>query len=214
MVIAQIFNDRIVNAIEADSAQWAIDNLGGDWIIMPESAGIGWNWDGITATPPAQTQPEIPKQVRVERAERLAQRIALQKQVEASLVDLPDDELETITYLFDEWQPDGRLLKAEAKVQHEGVLYQVVQPHNTQADWIPDLTPALFTRFRDPAAGPQPWTQPTGAQDAYDTGERVAHDNPNDGGVIWIYESAIDANTTEPGRDGTFDRYWTPIEPT
>ena len=31
--------------------------------------------------------------------------------------------------------------------------------------------------------------------------------------LIWIYESAIDANTTEPGRDGTFDRYWTPVEP-
>jgi len=29
---------------------------------------------------------------------------------------------------------------------------------------------------------------------------------------VWIYESAIAANTTEPGNDGTFDRFWTPIE--
>lgn len=213
MVIAQIFNGRIVNAIEADSVQWAIDNLGGDWVAMPEGAGIGWNWDGTTATQPEQTQPEIPEQVRVERAERLAQRISLQQQVESSLENLPDDELDTITYLFDEWSPDGRLLKVGAKVRFGGVLYRVVQQHNTQADWTPEVTPALFTRFRDPAAGPQPWVQPTGAQDAYSIGERVIHDNPNDSGTIWVYESVNDANTTEPGRDGTFDRYWTPVNP-
>lgn len=57
------------------------------------------------------------------------------------------------------------------------------------------------------------WVQPTGALDAYGIGDRVTHDNPNDGGAIWVYESTIVGNTTEPGRDGTFDRWWTPIEP-
>ena len=76
-----------------------------------------------------------------------------------------------------------------------------------------------FMRFGlPPSAGPiaptvQPWVQPTGAFDAYPVGARVTHDNPNDGGAIWIYESKIPANTTEPGRDGTFDRWWQPISP-
>ncbi len=52
-----------------------------------------------------------------------------------------------------------------------------------------------------------PWEQ-----GVYDEGEEVTHDNPQDGGNIWLYRSKIDANTTEPGRDGEFDRYWEPIE--
>lgn len=59
----------------------------------------------------------------------------------------------------------------------------------------------------------EPWVQPTGAHNAYAVGARVTHDNPNAGGAIWIYESKIPANTTEPGRDGTFDRWWQPISP-
>ena len=57
------------------------------------------------------------------------------------------------------------------------------------------------------------WIQPSSAADAYATGDLVTHDNPNDGGAIWVYESTIDANTAEPGRDGTLDRWWTPMEP-
>lgn len=55
------------------------------------------------------------------------------------------------------------------------------------------------------------WVQPVGAIDAYAVGELVTHDNPNDSSNIWVYESSIPANTTEPGRDGTFDRWWEPI---
>lgn len=27
----------------------------------------------------------------------------------------------------------------------------------------------------------------------------------------WIFESKIDANTTEPGTDGAFHRWWEPV---
>jgi hypothetical protein len=49
--------------------------------------------------------------------------------------------------------------------------------------------------------------------DTWDTGDEVIWDNPNDGGADWLYRSKIDANTTEPGRDSTFDRYWEPVGP-
>lgn len=82
---------------------------------------------------------------------------------------------------------------------------QLIQPAPTWDD------------LRFPASGlgvsetPPPWVQPVGAVDAYAIGELVTHDNPNDSSNIWVYESAIDANVYEPGRDGTLDRWWTPI---
>jgi hypothetical protein len=88
-----------------------------------------------------------------------------------------------------------------------GTFYVCVQTHNRQ-QFDPADTPALFTEARLPL---DPWVQPTGAQDAYAIGDLVTHDNPNDGGEIWVYESNINANTTEPGRDGTFDRWWRPV---
>jgi hypothetical protein len=65
-----------------------------------------------------------------------------------------------------------------------------------------------------PAPPVAPWTQGggTGVAGSYNLGDQVTHDNPNDGGNIWLYQSAIAANTTQPGRDGTFNRWWTPIE--
>lgn len=102
----------------------------------------------------------------------------------------------------------GELVTRGEVYDFEGTVYVCVQTHN-RTQFPPDQTPALFTPARRQA---EPWVQPTGAQDAYAIGDRVTHDNPNDGGNIWLYESKIDANTTEPGRDGTFDRWWEPIE--
>lgn len=48
---------------------------------------------------------------------------------------------------------------------------------------------------------PPVWTQPTGAHDAWQTGEHVMHGDVE-------YESLIDANTTTPGTD---DRWWLPV---
>ena len=42
---------------------------------------------------------------------------------------------------------------------------------------------------------PEPWVAPTGAHDAYQTGDRVTHQ-----GQTW--ESTIDANVWEPGVHG------------
>jgi len=163
-----------------------------------------------------QAQDRVKEQMARERATAIAQLAA----VDSVLDTLPDEDVETLTYLYPEWEPGMVTAAHDApaetqghrKVRRLGVLYKVVQGHTTQADWPPESTPAVFTRFRDPAAGPQPWQQLT-PPDTYDAGDRVTHDNPNDASKIWVYESEIDANTTEPGRDGTFDRWWTPIAP-
>lgn len=88
-----------------------------------------------------------------------------------------------------------------------GTIYVAVQNH-TRTEHNPSMIPAMFTPARTQLTA---WVLPTGAQDAYAINDRVTHNNPNDGGNIWVYRSKIDANTTEPGRDGTFDRWWEPV---
>ena len=123
---------------------------------------------------------------------------------------LSDEEVSVLAGLYPQWAA-GIAVAVDGLYQFDGSLYKVAQAHTTQADWTPPTVPALFTPVA--AAGVIPeWVQPTGAQDAYAIGDQVTHDNPQDSGNIWVYESSIDANTTEPGRDGTFDRYWTPVE--
>jgi len=104
--------------------------------------------------------------------------------------ELTEDELSAILSLYPVWEVGESLIVDDLRV-YDSTLYKVVQAHTTQADWTPDITPAMFTEV--PPAGVIPeWVQPTGAQDAYNTGDQVQHD-----GYIWT--SDIDANVWEPG---------------
>jgi hypothetical protein len=73
--------------------------------------------------------------------------------------------------------------------------------------WEPSPESNFWRVSPDP--GPLPWVQPTGAADSYDIGDRVTH--TVEGRETDLWESNITANTTEPGTDGTFDRWWKPI---
>ena len=70
-------------------------------------------------------------------------------------------------------------------------LYRVVQDHISQEDWTPDTTPALYTPIGLTEDGYPVWSQPTGAHDAYNTGDIVDYN-----GVL--YKSLIDGNTYSP----------------
>lgn len=72
-------------------------------------------------------------------------------------------------------------------------LYKCVQAHTSQSDWQPKDVPALFTVVAYPNEVPV-WVQPTGAQDAYNIGDRVHYPTINDP----IYESLINANVWSP----------------
>ena len=49
---------------------------------------------------------------------------------------------ETIT----QWRP-GIAATAGMKLTYDGTTYEVIQPHTTQADWLPDALPALYKRL-------------------------------------------------------------------
>lgn len=132
------------------------------------------------------------------------------------LGNMPDRDLSKVAAMFPDWGPgmvwDQADVDATAVVNRKGTLYKVIAPHTSQADWLPEDNPSLYTPYRAPGSI-NAWVQPTGSQDAYDIGEMVRHPNTNDGGTVWVYRSKIAANTTEPGTDGTFDRYWEPVRP-
>ena len=107
----------------------------------------------------------------------------------ASLAD--NDALET-PELFPTWTV-GISVVAGRRYRYDGKLYRCNQPHVTQEDWTPDVTPALWTNVAEPGTIPV-WVQPTGAQDAYNTGDQVWFPEEFTG----LYESTIDANVWSP----------------
>lgn len=68
-------------------------------------------------------------------------------------------------------------------------LYKCVQAHTSQADWTPDAVPALWVKV-SVEEWPE-WVQPTGAHDAYNTGDKVTYNGKR-------YVSLIDANVYSP----------------
>lgn len=111
-------------------------------------------------------------------------------QIDVALTVIPDAEAPDAMTLFRKWEP-GLSLVLGQRLQHSGKLYRVEQPHTSQEGWEPDKTPALFTEIAKPGEIPE-WKQPTGAQDAYNKGDRARHS-----GQVW--ESDVDANVWEPG---------------
>ena len=107
----------------------------------------------------------------------------------ASLSD--EDALEAIE-LFAVWKA-GTEYAVDQRIRHGGKLYRCVQAHTSQEGWEPDKTPALWTEVAKPGEIPV-WKQPTGAQDAYNKGDKVHY--PDKDGPVYV--SIVDANTWAP----------------
>lgn len=62
--------------------------------------------------------------------------------------------------LYPAWT-EGLTVEVGDRLQYGGKLYKCIQAHTTQADWTPDITPALFTVIDVEHAGtvddPIPW---------------------------------------------------------
>lgn len=116
---------------------------------------------------------------------------------------LSDERAMEVATIYDAWKP-GKTYAAGAFLRYgensvgDPQLYKVVQAHTSQADWTPDATPSLYTAIGLDDEGNTVWSPPTGAHDAYNTGDVV-----NYNGVL--YKSLIDGNCVVPGTD---DRYW------
>lgn len=118
--------------------------------------------------------------------------LALRRMIEKAAVSLTDEDALEAVELFPEWKTDTAYT-LDARVRYDGTLYKCVQAHTSQADWTPPTTPALWTEVAEPGTIPV-WKQPTGAQDAYMTGDKVHYPTKDDP----VYESTMDYNTYAP----------------
>ena len=101
---------------------------------------------------------------------------------------IPEEDDDAMAALFIPWKV-GVSYSIGDKVQYTEKVYKCVQAHTSQADWTPDVTPALWTHTST-EEWPE-WVQPTGAQDAYNTGDKVTYQSHH-------YISTIDGNVWAP----------------
>jgi hypothetical protein len=112
--------------------------------------------------------------------------------MEKASVSLSDEDALEAVELFPVWAADAAYT-AGVRIRYGEKLYRCEQSHSAQAGWEPDRTPALWTEVAKPGEIPV-WRQPTGAQDAYNKGDKVRY--PDENGAV--YESLIDANVYSP----------------
>lgn len=117
-----------------------------------------------------------------------AEAIAYRSKIEAAASTMTDNNALEAVELFPAWTV-GKAYVVGDRVRYNSTLYKCVQAHTAQADWTPDATPALWVAV---SLDEYPeWVQPTGAHDAYNTGDKVSYNGKH-------YISTIDANTYAP----------------
>ena len=112
----------------------------------------------------------------------------LRQYIEKAAVSLTDEDALDAVELYPAWRTDNAYTVDE-RIRYGATLYRCVQAHTSQADWTPDVTPALWTVV-SLDEWPE-WVQPTGAQDAYALGAKVSHKDAH-------WTSDYDNNTWEP----------------
>lgn len=116
----------------------------------------------------------------------------LREMLHKASASLPDEDALEAVELFPLWGA-GIAYEADQRIRYEDKLYRCVQAHTSQIGWEPPATPALWTEVAKPGEIPV-WRQPTGAQDAYMTGDKVHYPTADDP----VYRSTIDNNIWSP----------------
>lgn len=117
----------------------------------------------------------------------------LRPYIEKAAQSLSDADALEAVQLYPAWATGTDYAVGE-RTRYGGKLYRCEQAHTAQDDWTPDATPALWTEVARPGEIPV-WKQPTGAQDAYMTGDKVHY--PDKDGPVYI--STVDNNVWQPG---------------
>jgi len=117
------------------------------------------------------------------------------KLIEKAVQSLPDEEALECVCLYQKWDGNGVEYAKDTKVQDDGVLYNVLQAHTSQAAWKPKDAPSLFAKvlIPDPTVIPD-WEQPD-STNPYAKGDKVKYD-----GKTWV--STVDNNVWKPGEYG------------
>lgn len=109
---------------------------------------------------------------------------------------LTDEQAMEVAAIYDPWMANkayavGDLVTFGENSVGDPQLYRVAQAHTSQAAWMPNATPALYTAIGLDDSGYPVWSQPTGAHDAYNAGDVVSYNGS-------LYRSLIDGNVYAP----------------
>lgn len=109
---------------------------------------------------------------------------------------LTDEQAMEVAAIYDPWMANkayavGDLVTFGENSVGDPQLYRVAQAHISQAAWMPNATPALYTAIGLDDSGYPVWSQPTGAHDAYNAGDVVSYNGS-------LYRSLIDGNVYAP----------------
>lgn len=170
--------------IKALTAQWQIDHSQTPILLQEEINTIMTDAKGF--------QDEITNLLEtllstVENAET-SEDVEAVEDIGINDVPMTDEQSILRIELFPYWIEDISV-KENERYQYNGVLYRVVTPHTTQADWTPDVTPALFV-----VVSLEEWpefVQPTGGHDVYMQGDKITFNGER-------YISLIDNNNWSP----------------
>lgn len=118
------------------------------------------------------------------------------KALQMFAASLTDEQAMEVATIYDPWVSGKSYSVGDFVTYGEnGVgdpqLYKVVQAHISQADWTPDTAASLFVAIGLDDNGYPVWSQPTGAHDAYNTGDIVDYNGT-------LYRSLIDGNVYSP----------------
>ena len=126
----------------------------------------------------------------------------IQKAASFAALSFTDEQALEVPDLYPAYEVDHAYKKDE-RFNYNGRLFKVTQEHTSAAQWVPGETgtESLYTCLEMAGDGYLVWTQPTGAHNAYNTGDIVHYPTKDD----QLYKSLIDGNTTVPGSD---ERWW------
>lgn len=129
------------------------------------------------------------------------------KALQLFAASLSKDQALEVATVFDAWGPGktytvGTYLTYGENSVGDPQLYEVVKDHTSASEWPPDTEESLYEPIGLDESGYPVWSQPSGAHDAYDTGDIVNYNGT-------LYESLIDGNVYSPE---AYPSGWTIIE--
>lgn len=80
---------------------------------------------------------------------------SLRPYIEKAAVSLGDTDAVNAVELFRKWVA-GIQVKKDDRLEYKSNLYRVEQSHTTQAQYTPDITPALYSEVGKPGQGDTP----------------------------------------------------------
>ena len=115
--------------------------------------------------------------------------------VSFAALSFTDEQAIQIADLYPEYEVNHAYKKDE-RFTYNGRLFKVNQDHTSAAQWVPGETgtESLYTCLEMAGDGYLVWTQPTGAHNAYNTGDIVHYPTSDDS----LYKSLIDGNVWSP----------------